>query len=209
MNSHIRLAAISFAAVLFTFLTPAALRADSCTSASNLVQNCSFSTGNTTGWTVTNAAASSDFQILVSSGGHNGDNSAYFGAEYKEYDILSQTLSTTSGATYTLSFWLVDSNGDGAGSDTDFQVLWDGSSVLDQYTTKDSTEYTFTVTGSGSDTLTFEGYNAPSNYDLSDVSVTEGANTVTPEPSSFLLLGTGLAGFAGMLKRRFSAGNRA
>jgi hypothetical protein len=201
---------MAFAAILFALLTPAALHADRCTSASNLVQNCSFSTGDTTGWTVTNAADQSDYGI--DGYGYNGDSEAYFGAEGNEYDILSQTLSTTSGATYTLSFWLDDAEGDGANSGTDFQALWDGSSVLDQYTTTNEwTEYTFTVTASssGSDTLTLEGYNSSSYYNLSDVSVTQDANTVTPEPSSFLLLGTGLAGIAGMLKRRFSTGSRA
>ena len=208
MNSRIRLTAMAFAAILFALLTPAALHADRCTSASNLVQNCSFSTGDTTGWTVTNAADQSDYGI--DGYGYNGDSEAYFGAQGNEYDILSQTLSTTSGATYTLSFWLDDTYGDGPGSDMDFQALWDGVSVLDQYTTmSDFTEYTFTVTGTGSDTLTFEGYDAPDPYYLRDISVTEDANTVTPEPSSFLLLGTGLAGFAGMLKRRLAAGGRA
>jgi hypothetical protein len=34
---------------------------------------------------------------------------------------------------------------------------------------------------------------------------TEGGTTVTPEPSSFLLLGSGLAGLAGLLKRKLRA----
>jgi hypothetical protein len=215
MNSRIRFTGMAFAAILFAFMAPAALRADSCTSASNLVQNCSFDTSDTndwatdgiTGWTLTKAADWSDFGI---GGPPDSVSEVWFGAEDCEYDILSQTLSTTSGATYTLSFWLYDTYGDGPGSDTDFQALWHGVSVLDQYTTmSDFTEYTFTVTGTGSDTLTFEGYDAPDPYYLRDISVTEDANTVTPEPSSFLLLGTGLAGFAGMLKRRLAAGGRA
>jgi hypothetical protein len=178
---------------------PAVLRADSCATAGNLVQNCSFGTGDFTGWTVTNAASGSDLGVNYGSySGYNGDSVASFGATGNEYDTISQTLSTTPGVDYTLSFWLQDEQGDGPNSDTDFQALWNGTSLLDQYTTTGLLQYTFTVAGTGSDTLTFEGYNSPAWYDLSDVSVTP-----TPEPSSFLLMGSGVLGLAAFLRRRF------
>jgi len=112
---------------------PAALRADSCTSASNLVQNCSFSTGDFTDWNVTYAATGSN--LVVWHFGYNGDNAAMFYDQDSEYDSISQTLTTTSAAKYTLTFWLSDAIGDGPDSGTDFQALWDGTLLLDQNTT--------------------------------------------------------------------------
>jgi hypothetical protein len=53
-----------------------------------------------------------------------------------------------------------------------------------------------------------EYYNRASSSSAGSWSL-DTSSAATPEPSSFLLLGTGLAGFAGMLKRRFAAGDRA
>jgi hypothetical protein len=196
---------MAFAAILFALLTPTILRADPlCDTAGNLVQNCSFGNGNLSGadWALTNAAQGSLFAFAK--GGYNGDNAAAFSAFDNQYDTISQTLSTTAGATYTLSFWLKDKYGFDS-SVADFQALWDGVSVLNQYTAEGWTEYTFTVTASssGSDTLTFEGYNLYPSYYLSDISVTEDANTAaTPEPCSIMLLGSGVAALAAVRRKR-------
>ena len=60
---------------------------------------------------------------------------------------LSQTLQTTAGQQYTLSFWLANQS---AGPD-DFTVKWNGATVLAlvNASAQGYTQYTFTVTATG------------------------------------------------------------
>ena len=73
---------------------------------------------------------------------------------------ISQVVSTTNGASYTIEFDLANrSNPNGPGP-ADFQVIWDHTVVYDNagVTTFGPTPSSVTVTGTGSDTLVFEGY---------------------------------------------------
>ena len=193
--------------------------------ADNLVVNGNFGTGDFTGWTQT--TATNDTSNLAM-GGVSGANYASFGAytgdasgafngtqgDLTYYDGISQTLSTTAGASYTLTFSLMNEDivlppppcsGDGCGppadfvhangltqgpANYDFLIFWNGlDTPLDEITPGNGafTQYTYTVTGTGSDQLSFYGYNNPSAFDLTDVSVSADADS--PEPSSFLFLG--------------------
>jgi len=122
---------------------------------------------------------------------------------------LSQTFTDVSGTTYSGSIWVDDNGAGGQDANAFFDVLIGSVDVVSltgtTQTTGTWTDYTFTFTGTGSDTLTIEGDTTPSEWYADDVSVsTETVSTVTPEPSSFLLLGTGLLGLAGVLSRKFA-----
>jgi hypothetical protein len=192
MNSRYRVALAVVCLALLGLMTPSALRAD------NLVANGGFETGDLTGWTQTSFSGSLFGIGTNGSGPHSGYYAADFGAMNNNYDTISQTLATSNGTGYIVSFWLANSSGDGGGG-TDFQVLWNGTSLDDIAITAafGYTEYTFYVMGTGSDTLSFEGYNGPGWTSLDDVSV-----DVTPEPSSIYLLGTALLVMCGLVMRR-------
>jgi hypothetical protein len=120
---------------------------------------------------------------------------------------LSQTLTDVATATYSGSIFVLYGGAGTTDTNVFFDVQINGSNVLALNNTAPGTytEYTFSFTGTGSDTLTLTGNTSPSEWYVDDVVVT-GALAV-PAP----LIGLGLPAFLivggvflllGILKRR-------
>jgi hypothetical protein len=84
----------------------ALIGASSVASAANLVVNGGFETGDFTGWTQSGDTSSTFVESFFV---HSGNFAATFGPIFS-LGFLSQTLTTTAGTGYTISFWFA-SNG--------------------------------------------------------------------------------------------------
>jgi hypothetical protein len=175
------------------------------TFAQNLITNGSFETGDFTGWTT--GGNFEDTQVV--SGAFYEYTAAQDGTFYATMGpvgsdgTISQTLADVAGAQYTVSFWFA-SVGD---NPSDFSVSWDGTQLLsltNPNTGSAWSQYTYNVTGTGSDTLTFAFRDDPAYMALDNVSVTENSGQSVPEPSSLLMLGTGVLGLGGVVRRKLS-----
>jgi len=170
--------------------------------AGNLVANCGFETGDFSGWTT--GGNFEDTEVVSGafydySGPNSGTYYAVMGPVGSD-GTLSQTLSTTNGEKYTVSFYFA-SVGD---SPSDFSALWDGSPLPGLPLTNPDTgsAYTqelFSVTGTGSDTLQFDFRDDPAYMALDDVVVVASTSPV-PEPGTVGMLIAGLG--AVILARR-------
>ena len=146
----------------------------------NLVANGNFATGSFTDWTLGgNDSNASSPQLFIDT---NGEGSSTYAAGLGSMGAdgtLSQSIATTAGQTYTLSFWLQNE----ASGDNDFTAMWDGQPVLalTNASAFGYTEYTFTVTALGStSTLEFSAANGPSQWNLDNISLTAGSSTAAP-----------------------------
>ncbi len=87
---------------------------------------------------------------------------------------LSQTVATTPGRQYLVSFWFTSVASDGSTTPNNFAAIWDGS-ILFAQTNMDAVAWTnmqFVVHAtSASATLEFDFYNVPAAFGLDDVSV--------------------------------------
>jgi hypothetical protein len=128
-------------------------------------------------------------------GAHSGAAYAAFGA-IGELDSISQVITAAPGQ-YLLTYWLAS---DGL-APNQFQVLWDSTVLFDQIdiAAQPYQQFTFLVTGTGSNTLTFSGQNDLGYLSLDDVELTP---SVVPEPASLWLFSLASAGVVGCTWRR-------
>jgi hypothetical protein len=197
----------------------------------NLVLNGNFETGDFTNWTVDDPnnppTDGPGVNITIDTSPYPGDSYDASLGTTGTTGTLSQTIvGLTVGATYTISFELADPGGSLASFDSSSgdEELLDAAFGGDAYSAFDSTtssvpfaieygpgvgagyiSFGFTSTAtSTSENLTITEENDDTDFLLDDVSVTPQATTSVPEPSSAVLILTGLAAFAARRRRRRS-----
>jgi parallel beta-helix repeat protein len=148
----------------------------------NLVANGNFATGDFTGWTLGGNSADPTFgpEIYIDRNAQGASTYAAGMGSVGSDGTLSQTIATTPGQTYTLSFWLQNNESPSAtDGGNDFQAIWNGQTLLSLTNAAQSgyTEYTYTVNATGStSTLEFSAMNGPNQWDLDNISLTSGTS---------------------------------
>ena len=186
--------------ILLTVIAMLFVAAQTGTAGAGIVTNGNFATDDFTGWTVGGDPNALSLVLGQDDVLSNGYYAQFF--TYGAPVTISQVLGTTSGQSYTVSFLLYNSAASPSpvSSYNEFEALWDGTVIQPVHLTNapgfNWTQFQFTVTGTGSDTLAFSLQQDGSNYNLTDVS----ADPV-PLPAGLLLLGPGLAAL-GLVRRR-------
>jgi hypothetical protein len=172
------------------------------TFAQNLLANGSFETGDYTGW---ETGGNFEFTQVVSgafyvyTGAQDGNFYSTAGAVGSP-GTISQSFNDVAGASYTFSFYMA-----AVGDDpSHFTAYWNNTPVLDMSDPNNGgvwTLYSFQETGTGHDSITFAQQDDPAYIALDNVSVTQNTGS-TPEPSSILLLGSGVLGLGSVIRRK-------
>ena len=169
--------------------------------AGNLVTNCGFETGDFTGWT---QGGNTGFTSVTSNPHYvfSGNFGAQLGPVGSD-GTLTQNVGAPGVTLYNASFWLLNDGG----TPNDFTVFWNGVDVGPDLVDAGSFSYTlFSAVlpgnaGVGSNTLEFVFRQDPAYWGLDDVVVT----SAIPEPGSLILMGSGILGLAGVIRRKLAA----
>jgi hypothetical protein len=158
------------------------------------VANGGFETGGFSDWAISgsyacvasSACGGNSFDSNADPGPHSGSYAAYLGgcSGYSDCggeDVLSQTLTTVPGQNYTLRFFLAAPTSGGTSTPNSFTIKWSGATVgtITNLTSDSYVEYSYSVTGSGSDVLEFDSSDYPTAFVLDDVSVGNSPGNVT------------------------------
>jgi hypothetical protein len=186
----------------------------------NLVGNCGFETGSFTSWTLSGNDVPLQQNNLYGVEGvdpfdgispNSGNNQAFFADIVANVTVLSQSLSTTPGAMYTVSWHLAQDKSPTSSFPNEFIGSFGGVLLFGQtdVAAQGYTDYSFSVQAtSSSSLLSFAIANDLGDFLLDDVSVVRQSATVTPLPAALPLFAGGL-GVAGLLARRRTRKNAA
>jgi len=183
--------------ILLTLTATAALSFAHPASA-NLITNPGFETGDFTGWTIfSHGLVTSVVGTFSGVSPHSGNFQGAFGG----ISTLGQSVATTSGASYTIDFWLANNST----SPNSVSVMWGGVTLL-SLTNQSAfgyTHYTFTETASTASTLLAFDLHTPntSTWFLDDVSVNPAGVGVPDAGSTLPLLGFASLGLAALRRK--------
>lgn len=174
----------------------------------SIVHNGDFEVGDFTDWAT--LPPPEDPLFWVSGNPHSGEYAAWFGAVGTADENIWQTFATIPGQTYELDFWLAHG---ASGPSNDFKVLWNGGELLNMVGASEFgyTHYLYVeVADSTSTTLRFSGRELLDFYYLDDVRVAALPSSLqnvisNPEPTTCILLGSGLALIRARRKSRSAA----
>lgn len=148
--------------------------------------------GNTADITVTSGP---EEEGIVANSGTNFAELGPMGSD----GFLSQTLSTTVGQAYEISWYLAVGNG----APNDFSVTWGGAPVynaIDLSPAASYTKYSFTEVATAPNTTISFGFRDDPDFLFVDDTVV----SAVPEPGYFVATGIGLAALLFTKKRRFA-----